>query len=118
MFNDIIIDNFCNPEHQGEVVNPGIRLSLGNSVCGDKVDIDLVIDDQNIIKEAKFRAWGCTALLAMANLFCRVVEGKVMHEISAMPSNEIDKLLGALAPSQHHCIDMLHDLFRQLRDCK
>ncbi|MBC8946190.1 iron-sulfur cluster assembly scaffold protein [Xenorhabdus indica] len=115
MFNEIITDNFCNPDCQGYLKNPDIQLKLGNSVCGDKVDIDLSLNNEGYINEARFQAWGCTASLAMSNQFCRQVQGKTLTEIAQLSTSEIDTMLGKLQPSQQHCLEMLHALFQQIR---
>lgn len=115
MFNEIIIDNFCNPDHQGRLTLPDIQLQLGDPVCGDKVDIDLSLDQDGYIQEARFRAWGCTTSLAMSNQFCRYVQGKKTAEAARLPPEKIALLLGdELQPSQQHCLNMLQILFRQL----
>ncbi len=116
MFNEIITDNFCNPDFQGRLTNPDIQLKLGNPVCGDKVNIDLSLSEEGNINEARFQAWGCTTSLAMSNLFCRQVQGKSLVELTQLSSQEIDRMLGKLQPSQRHCLEMLHALFQQVRE--
>jgi nitrogen fixation NifU-like protein len=115
MFNEIITDNFCNPDYQGSLEIPDIQLKLGNPVCGDKVDIDLSLDDRGCISDARFRAWGCTTSLAMSNQFCRQVQGKTLVKLTQLNTEEISSMLGVLQPSQQHCLEMLHALFQQLR---
>ncbi|PHM60732.1 nitrogen fixation related protein [Xenorhabdus stockiae] len=115
MFNDIITDNFCNPDCQGQLTNPDIQLKLGNPVCGDKVDIDLSLNDEGYINDARFQAWGCTVSLAMSNQFCRQIQGKKLTEVAQLSTSEIDEMLGELQPSQRHCLEMLHALFQQIR---
>ncbi|MBD2784607.1 iron-sulfur cluster assembly scaffold protein [Xenorhabdus sp. DI] len=115
MFNEIITDNFCNPDLQGSLTNPDIQLKLGNPVCGDKVDIDLSLDEERRISKARFQAWGCTTSLAMANQFCRQIQGRTLTELSKLDTQEIDAMLGRLQPSQKHCLEMLHALFQQVR---
>ncbi|MDC9589114.1 iron-sulfur cluster assembly scaffold protein [Xenorhabdus sp. XENO-10] len=115
MFNEIITDNFCNPDLQGSLTNPDIQLKLGNPVCGDKVNIDLSLSKDGQINEARFQAWGCTTSLAMSNQFCRQAQGKTLTELAQLSTPEIDKMLGKLQPSQRHCLEMLHALFQQVR---
>ncbi|MBD2780741.1 iron-sulfur cluster assembly scaffold protein [Xenorhabdus szentirmaii] len=115
MFNEIITDNFCHPDFQGRLTNPDIQLKLGNPVCGDKVNIDLSLNQEGRIREARFEAWGCTTSLAMANQFCRQIQDKALIEFAQLSLQEIDSMLGQLQPSQQHCLEMLHALFQQLR---
>ncbi|MCP9269807.1 iron-sulfur cluster assembly scaffold protein [Xenorhabdus bovienii] len=115
MFNEIITDNFCHPDCQGSLENPDIQLKLGNPVCGDKVNIDLSLNEEKRISDARFQAWGCTASLAMSNQFCRQIQGKTLTELAQLNTQEIDQMLGKLQPSQQHCLEMLHALFQQVR---
>ncbi|PSW06710.1 iron-sulfur cluster assembly scaffold protein [Photobacterium lipolyticum] len=115
MFNEVIVDNFSNPSHQGEVDSAQANLKLGNPVCGDTVNISLQFESADTVSEAKFQAWGCATSLAMANVFCRYVEGRKLTEIKEVEADFITSLLGELEPSQHHCLEMLNELFDQCR---
>lgn len=116
MFNQIIVDNFCHPLYQGSLPEPTFVLSISNPVCGDKVEIDLNVNHQLVVEDARFRAWGCTTSLAMANLFCQYVKDKTTTELAALNQESINGLLGELEPAQQHCIDMLHILLEQLKE--
>ncbi len=115
MFNSIIVQHFSDPSHQGELVDAVASLKLGNPVCGDKIDIGLGIGSNRVIEKAKFRAWGCATSVAMANIFCDFIEGKDLEEVNSMDEQNIGQLLGELEPSQRHCLDMLRELFQQLK---
>jgi nitrogen fixation NifU-like protein len=114
MFNEIVIENFMSPTHQGQVAEPDITLELGNPACGDRVIVTLHVDEKHNITNPRFKAWGCATSLAMANVFCRHIDGKDLRTLSPMSPESISRLLGALDPSQRHCLDMLEDLFSQL----
>ncbi|SHO56622.1 iron-sulfur cluster assembly scaffold protein [Vibrio quintilis] len=118
MFNSILVQHFSSPTHQGELADPDTTLALGNPVCGDKVNIDLKFaasgKDAQII-QARFRAWGCATSLAMANAFCSYVEGRSVDSLTELKEHAISALLGELEPSQQHCLDMLNELFQQLK---
>lgn len=114
MFNDIIVENFTNPCHQGEIEDAALRLEIGNPVCGDRMLITLEAEAGGQVRQARFRAWGCATSVAAANVFCRYVSGRSLAQLQAVTAAEIAGLLGELEPSQHHCLDMLHKLFGQL----
>jgi len=117
MFNQIIVDNFCNPEYQGNITEPGIVLALSNPVCGDKVDIFINYNkEKDKFEQARFQAWGCTTSLAMSNIFCKYIENTPVSQINTITNDDIRQLLGKLEPSQQHCIDMLISLFSQLKE--
>lgn len=117
MFNQIIVDNFCDPKYQGNMTAPEIVLALSNPVCGDKVDIFINYNkEEDKFVQARFQAWGCTTSLAMSNIFCEYIENNPVSEIRAISNDDIRQLLGKLEPSQQHCTDMLISLFSQLKE--
>ncbi len=116
MFNDIIVENFTNPCHQGEIENAALRLEIGNPVCGDRMLITLETEADGQVRDARFQAWGCATSIATANVFCRYVTGRDLAQLRAATATEIAGLLGELEPSQNHCLDMLRNLFEQLAE--
>lgn len=113
MYNDIIIDNFTNPLHVGDIDNPHYEFEIGNPVCGDRIKIQLLLDD-DAIHQVAFRAWGCATSVATANIFCSSIHGLFIPEIAARTKLEIEDMLGELEPSQHHCLHILHELHQKL----
>lgn len=113
MYNDIIINNFSDPENVGELAIPDVKYELGNPVCGDRIEIHLALKD-NKIDEAKFRAWGCATSIATANIFCSSIKDTSIEQIQARNTDEIADMLGELEPSQQHCVEMLNELHIQL----
>lgn len=114
MYNDIIIKNFSEPEYSGEIQNPHFEFEVGNSVCGDRIRVQIEMDGEKITKGV-FRAWGCATSVATANIFCSLINANTIETIVNRDTSEIDKLLGELEPSQHHCLDILHELHNKLR---
>lgn len=113
MFNEIIVENFSNPQFAEELSTADLTLELGNPVCGDRIEVRLQIGD-GVINKARYQAWGCATSLATGNIFCRFVDARPVAEVSATPDHQMAALLGELEPSQHHCLDMLRALFAQL----
>jgi nitrogen fixation NifU-like protein len=91
MYNDIVIANFSDPEHSGEIQNPHLELEVGNSVCGDRIRIQIEMEGNRITKGV-FRAWGCATSVATANIFCSLING-----------NEIETIVIALEVSLIQC---------------
>ena len=115
MFNEIIVNNFSNPVHAGEVENASAVLELGNDVCGDRIKVQLVIED-GLIKRAVYAAWGCATSLATGNIFCARIQQLSIAEATEFSRDDVESMMGELDPSQHHCLEMLHLLFDRLRD--
>jgi nitrogen fixation NifU-like protein len=113
MYNSIIVDNFSEPCHSGELISPDFFVELGNPVCGDRMIIQGVLSSDQVITGIKFQAWGCATSIATANIFCGFVLNKPLREVKDTTTEKIDTLLGDLDPSQYHCLEMLRDLFQK-----
>lgn len=114
MYNNIVINNFSNPLYAGEIENPHIELEVGNSVCGDRIRIQIEVETDSIARVV-FQAWGCATSVATANIFCSLIHDKSIDTVLNCEQNKLDNLLGTLEPSQQHCLDILHDLHKQLQ---
>jgi|688.fasta_scaffold17723_10 nitrogen fixation NifU-like protein len=114
MYNDIIITNFSDPKHSGEIQNPHLELEVGNSVCGDRIRIQMAMEG-NRITRGVFQAWGCATSIATANIFCSLINGNEIEMVVNYDRSELDTILGKLEPSQHHCLDILHELHDKLK---
>lgn len=114
MYNDIIIANFSDSAYSGELQNPHLELEVGNSVCGDRIQIQIEIEG-DLIAKGVFRAWGCATSIATANIFCSLINGQVIDTVVNFDRSELNTMLGKLEPSQHHCLDILHELHEQLK---
>jgi nitrogen fixation NifU-like protein len=115
MYNDIIIDNFSDPAHVGDIDGPDYEYEIGNPVCGDRIRIQ-VNSRNGRIEQANFRAWGCATSVATANIFCASLEALPLEHLVDRGDSEIADMLGELEPSQHHCVDILAQLHRRLID--
>jgi NifU-like protein involved in Fe-S cluster formation len=113
MFNDIIVRNFSDPTFATELDEATASIEIGNSVCGDRIRVQLLMND-GVIEQARYQAWGCATSLATGNVFCANVNGKPLKLVKDTPDVDIEQMLGELEPSQHHCLDMLVTLFQRL----
>jgi len=113
MYNEIIVSNFSDPEHIGEISSPDHEFEIGNSVCGDRIRVQLEIQEGKIGR-AVFKAWGCATSVATANIFCSSINGALINDVAERKKHQIDKMLGELEPSQYHCLDVLHELHVKL----
>jgi nitrogen fixation NifU-like protein len=116
MYNSIVVENFSNPCHSGKVTSPDFSIELGNPVCGDKIIIQGILSNNQLVTKSKFQAWGCATTIATANIFCGYLLNKSFDEITGTKKEIINELLGDLEPSQHHCLEMLKELFQKVSE--
>jgi hypothetical protein len=77
MYSAKVMDHFQHPRNVGEMENPSGVGTVGNPVCGDIMRIYLDIDDKTgIIKDAKFKTFGCGAAVATSSMATELVKGK------------------------------------------
>jgi len=113
VYNDIIINNFMNPSCSKTLSDCNASFEVGNSVCGDRIQVSLNVES-GIIVEAAFQAWGCATSVATANVFCQAIKGLPLADIQNKSDAEIDEMLGELEPSQEHCLTILKELYHKV----
>lgn len=111
MYNEKILEMFKNPKHVGEVENYNAIGTVGNEVCGDIMQITMRIDD-GIIKDAKFKTFGCTAAVASSSVATDMVIGKTLNEAMKITNKAVVEELEGLPPQKIHCSVLAEDAIR------
>jgi NifU-like protein len=100
------LDLFFNPTNVGEAAEPSFTGRAASFECGAAVRISLHIDESQRITEAKFKAAGCSVLVAAASLVTDQVLGKTTGEAAALErdADALNGRLGALPPDKGECV--------------
>ena len=80
MYTEKVMDHFTNPRNMGEIENASGIGTVGNAKCGDIMRIYLDIDDKGVIKDCKFKTFGCGAAVATSSIATELVIGKSIQE--------------------------------------
>ena len=81
MYSEKVMDHFQHPRNVGEIENASGVGTVGNAKCGDIMRIFLDIDDEtHIIKDCKFKTFGCGAAVATSSMATEMVMGKTIEE--------------------------------------
>ena len=80
MYSEKVMDHFKNPRNVGEIENASGVGTVGNAKCGDIMRIFLDIDGDGIIKDVKFKTFGCGAAVATSSMATELVKGKTVQE--------------------------------------
>lgn len=102
MYSKKVLENFYNPKNYGEIKNPDAIGKVGNTVCGDVIWVYLKIE-KDIIKDIKFKTFGCVAAIATSSALTEMVKGKSLEEASKINAQKIIKYLDGLPAIKHHC---------------
>jgi len=103
MYSEKVMDHFQNPRNVGEIENASGVGTVGNARCGDIMRIFLDIDESGIIREAKFKTFGCGAAVASSSMATELVRGKTVGEALKVTNQAVMEALDGLPPVKVHC---------------
>ncbi len=97
---------FFNPQHVGEAIEPNFIGRSASFQCGAVLRISLHVDESQRIDEAKFKAAGCSVLVAAASLLIDQVIGKTTGEAAAVAqrADQLQEKIGALPAERSECL--------------
>ena len=101
-YSEKTLKRFKSPEFAGEIKNPDAVGQVGNPRCGDVMKIFLKVD-KNIIKNIKFKTFGCIAAIAASDMMCELAKGKTLDKALKIKADDIVKGLGKMPPIKYHC---------------
>lgn len=111
MYNEKVMSIFKDPQHMGEVENYNAIGTVGNEVCGDIMQITMRIED-GIIKDAKFKTFGCAAAVVSSSTATGMIIGKTIEEALQLTNKQVIEELGELPPQKIHCSVLAEDAIR------
>ena len=103
MYSEKVMDHFKNPRNMGEIENASGVGTVGNAKCGDIMRIFLDIDDDGIIRDCKFKTFGCGAAVATSSMATELVMGKSINEALKVTNRAVMEALDGLPPVKVHC---------------
>ena len=104
MYSDKVRDHFEHPRNVGEIENASGVGTVGNAKCGDIMRIYLDIDDAtHMIRDCKFKTFGCGAAVATSSMATEMVKGKTIEEAMQVTNKAVMEALDGLPPVKVHC---------------
>ena len=103
MYSEKVMDHFNNPRNVGEIDNASGVGTVGNAKCGDIMRMYLDIDENYVIKDAKFKTFGCGAAVATSSMATELVIGKTVEEALKVTNKAVMEALDGLPPVKVHC---------------
>ena len=104
LYDDYILDHFESPYHRGHLEKPTIAHQDENPLCGDQVQLELLVDENNRVKEAWFDGHGCAISQAAASILTHEIEGKSLAELKDFQAPQmLDLLRVRLTASRQKC---------------
>ena len=104
VYSEKVIDHFTNPRNVGEIENAAGVGTVGNAKCGDIMRISLDIDPETqIIRDCKFKTFGCGAAVATSSMATEMVKGKTVQEAMEVTNKAVMEALDGLPQVKIHC---------------
>lgn len=109
-----VIDHYENPRNVGKMdansENVGTGM-VGAPACGDVMRLQIEVGDDGIIRDAKFKTYGCGSAIASSSLLTEMVKGKSIDEAEQIKNTELAEEL-ALPPVKIHCSVLAEDAIK------
>lgn len=102
MYSEQVMDHFEHPRNVGEIEDANGIGTVGNAKCGDIMRMYLKVED-GVIKDVKFKTFGCGAAIATSSMATEMVLGKTIDEALELTNQAVAEALGGLPPVKMHC---------------
>ena len=120
-YGEKVLDHYENPRNVGvldkDAKNVGTGM-VGAPACGDVMRLQIQINDDGVIEDAKFKTYGCGSAIASSSLLTEWVKGKTLDEAAQIKNTDIAEEL-ALPPVKIHCSVLAEDAIKAaIKDIK
>ena len=115
MYSAKVMDHFSNPRNVGEIEGANAIGQVGNAKCGDIMKMYLMIED-GVVKDAKFKTFGCGAAVATSSMATELVKGKTLDEALKVTNTAVAEALDGLPPIKMHCSNLAEEAIRAAID--
>jgi nitrogen fixation NifU-like protein len=113
-YSDKVIDHYENPRNVGSFAKGDEQIGtgmVGAPACGDVMKLQIRVNDQGVIEDAKFKTYGCGSAIASSSLVTEWVKGKTLDQALAIKNSQIAQEL-SLPPVKIHCSILAEDAIK------
>ena len=117
-YSDKVMDHYENPRNVGKLNDDADNVGtgmVGAPACGDVMRLQIQVNDDGIIEDARFKTYGCGSAIASSSLVTEWVKGKTLDEASQIKNSDIAEEL-ALPPVKVHCSVLAEDAIKAAID--
>jgi nitrogen fixation NifU-like protein len=113
-YSDKVLDHYENPRNVGsldkDADNVGTGM-VGAPACGDVMKLQIQVNENGVIEDAKFKTYGCGSAIASSSLVTEMLKGKTVDEAQEIKNSAIAEEL-ALPPVKIHCSVLAEDAIK------
>ena len=113
-YSEKVLDHYENPRNVGTLDNADPHVGtgmVGAPACGDVMRLQIRVNDEGVIEDARFKTYGCGSAIASSSLLTEWVKGKTLDEAQRIKNQEIADEL-ALPPVKVHCSVLAEDAIK------
>ena len=113
-YSDKVLDHYENPRNVGAFDKDDTSVGtgmVGAPACGDVMKLQIKVNDDGVIEDAKFKTYGCGSAIASSSLLTEWVKGKTLDEASQIKNTELAEEL-ELPPVKVHCSVLAEDAIK------
>ena len=113
-YSDKVIDHYENPRNVGSFAKGDEQIGtgmVGAPACGDVMKLQIRVNDQGVIEDAKFKTYGCGSAIASSSLVTEWVTGKTLDQALEIKNSQIAQEL-SLPPVKIHCSILAEDAIK------
>ena len=113
-YSEKVIDHYENPRNVGafDKADPHVGTGMvGAPACGDVMKLQIKVNDDGVIEDARFKTYGCGSAIASSSLVTEWVKGKTLDQAALIKNTEIAEEL-ALPPVKIHCSILAEDAIK------
>lgn len=113
-YSDKVVDHYENPRNVGSFAKDDADVGtgmVGAPACGDVMKLQIKVNENGIITDARFKTYGCGSAIASSSLVTEWVKGKTLDEAESIKNSEIAEEL-ALPPVKIHCSILAEDAIK------
>ena len=104
LYRELIVDHYKNPRHKGKLEKSDFSFADENPLCGDYLQIQLEVDENQKVVNAKFDGHGCAISISAADLLLDFIMGKSFEDLKKIKKQDVLDLLGIeLSPVRLKC---------------
>ncbi|ALP53626.1 scaffolding protein [Candidatus Tenderia electrophaga] len=113
-YSEKVLDHYENPRNVGSLDKKEASVGtgmVGAPACGDVMKLQIKVNEQGVIEDARFKTYGCGSAIASSSLLTEWVKGKTLDEASQIKNSDIAEEL-ALPPVKIHCSVLAEDAIK------
>jgi len=113
-YGEVLMDHYDNPRNVGSLDENDLSVGtgmVGAPVCGDVMRLQIKVNDKGLIKDAKFKTYGCGSAIASSSVATEWLKGKTLEEAAEIKNTDIAEYL-SLPPVKVHCSIVAEDAIK------